>query len=100
MITRRFGAVGSSRRWSIEYVDDTRRYPVGVPMSNINATKSFTLEERLEFGNFRIHEVRQLKQVSNSKFYEDVKAGLVEIEKNGRASFVRGPVVKKYIGVS
>jgi hypothetical protein len=34
---------------------------------------------------------------SKTGFYQDLKAGLVKIEKIGRKSIVRGPVAKKYI---
>jgi hypothetical protein len=57
----------------------------------------FTLAERFEFGNFTIREVRELKNISHSGFYADMKRGLVKIEKWGARSIVRGPVAKRYI---
>jgi len=56
-----------------------------------------TIHDRLEAGNFTIDEVCALKQRSRTGFYQDLKAGLVKIEKNGRKSIVRGHVAKKYI---
>ena len=56
-----------------------------------------TLQDRLEHGNLTVHEVCELKNRSRTGFYEDVKAGLVEIEKWGRKSIIRGPIAKRYI---
>ena len=59
---------------------------------------ALTLADRLEFGNLTINEVCALKNRSRSGFYEDVKKGLVSIEKVGdRKSVVRGPVARRYI---
>jgi hypothetical protein len=57
----------------------------------------FTLEERFEFGNFTIPEVRALKCCSHTSFYKDVHRGLVSIEKIGAKSIIRGPVARRYI---
>ena len=59
--------------------------------------KEFSLAERLEHGNLVIGEVCKLKPRCRSGFYEDVKKGLVKIEKSGRSSIIRGPVAKAYI---
>jgi len=59
--------------------------------------KEFSLAERLEHGNLVIGEVCKLKPRCRSGFYEDVKKGLVKIEKIGRKSIIRGPVAKAYI---
>jgi hypothetical protein len=59
--------------------------------------KEFTLAERLDHGNLGVDEVRKLKRRCRSGFYEDVKKGLVKIEKVGRSSIIRGPVAKAYI---
>ena len=57
-----------------------------------------TLADRLAFGNLTVNEVCVLKNRSRSGFYEDVKKGLVSIEKIGdRKSIVRGPVARRYI---
>ena len=56
-----------------------------------------SLGDRLEHGNLTVRETRRLKNRSHSGFYEDVKAGLVVIEKNGRKSVVRGPIARAYI---
>jgi hypothetical protein len=57
-----------------------------------------TLADRLEFGNLTVNEVCALKNRSRTGFYEDVKKGLVSIEKIGdRKSIVRGPVARCYI---
>ncbi|RTL90801.1 MAG: hypothetical protein EKK29_01370 [Hyphomicrobiales bacterium] len=60
----------------------------------------FSLAERLDFGSFSVREAQQLAGVSNTKFYNDVKAGLIEIIKRGRASAVPGPSLKKYMGLT
>jgi hypothetical protein len=44
-----------------------------------------------------IDEVCALKQRSRSGFYADLKAGLVQIRKQGRNSIVSGPVARRYI---
>ena len=59
--------------------------------------KEFSLAERLEHGNLGVDEVCKLKRRCRSGFYEDVKKGLVKIEKSGRSSIIRGPVAKAYI---
>jgi hypothetical protein len=56
-----------------------------------------TLEERFAHGNFTVDEVCELKHRSHSGFYSDRKAGLVEIQKVGRKTIVRGPIARKYI---
>jgi hypothetical protein len=59
--------------------------------------KEFSLAERLEHGNLVVNEVCKLKPRCRSGFYEDVKKGIVKIEKVGRKSIIRGPVAKAYI---
>jgi hypothetical protein len=66
-------------------------------MGKANKGPAVSLADRLEHGNLTVLETRILKNRSNSGFYEDVKRGLVTIEKNGRKSIVRGPVAKAYI---
>jgi hypothetical protein len=61
------------------------------------AENKFSLEDRLRYGNLEINEICELKPCSRSRFYQDVKAGLVEINKLGRKSLVRGPVAAAYI---
>jgi hypothetical protein len=57
-----------------------------------------TIPDRLEAGgNLTIDEICALKPRSRTGFYQDLKAGLVKIEKIGRKSIVRGPVAKRYI---
>jgi hypothetical protein len=56
-----------------------------------------SLVDRLAHGNLTIKETRRLKNRSHAGFYEDVKRGLVEIEKIGRKSIVRGPIARAYI---
>jgi hypothetical protein len=58
---------------------------------------AFSLEDRLSHGSFTVAEARELAGVSNSKFYRDVRAGLVEIRKRGAASFVPGPSLRRYL---
>jgi hypothetical protein len=61
---------------------------------------SITIHDRLEAGNFSVDEVLVLKRRSRSGFYADVKAGLVEIRKQGRNTVIPGPSVRKYLGLS
>jgi hypothetical protein len=61
------------------------------------AENKFSLEDRLRYGNLEINEICELKPCSRSRFYQDVKAGLVEIRKVGSKSVVPGPIAKKYI---
>jgi len=60
-------------------------------------TNPFTLEERFEHGNFTPKEVCQLKNRSHTGFYDDVKRGLVSIEKIGRKTIIRGSIARRYI---
>jgi hypothetical protein len=61
------------------------------------AENEFSLEDRFRYGNFGIKEVCYLKPCSRSKFYQDLRSGLVVIQKVGSKSIVRGPIAKKYI---
>jgi hypothetical protein len=56
-----------------------------------------SLADRLAFGNLTVKETRLLKNRSHSGFYQDLKDGLVAVEKNGRKSIVRGRIAKAYI---
>ena len=56
-----------------------------------------TLSDRLEYGNLRIDEVCTLKACSRTRFYLDLKAGLVAIKKQGRNTVVPGPIAARYI---
>jgi hypothetical protein len=58
---------------------------------------SLSLEDPLEHGNLTVDEVRELKNRSRTGFYEDLRAGLVKLEKIGRKSIVRGPIARRYI---
>jgi hypothetical protein len=58
---------------------------------------AITLRDRLEVGNLSVDEVCFLKRRSRSGFYQDVKAGLVEIRKQGRNTVVPGPIARRYI---
>lgn len=60
-------------------------------------SEMLTIQDRLEVGNLTVDEVCALKKRSRSGFYEDVKAGLVEIRKQGRSSVVPGPIARRYI---
>jgi hypothetical protein len=66
-----------------------------ISMAAENAGKTISIQDRLEVGNFTIDEVCALKQ--RSRFYADLKAGLVQIRKQGRNSIVPGPVARRYI---
>jgi hypothetical protein len=69
-------------------------------MTDASPKSSITIHDRLEAGNFTVDEVLVLKRRSRSGFYADVKAGLVEIHKQGRNTVVPGPSVRKYVGLS
>ncbi|MEK4035319.1 hypothetical protein WOC76_07030 [Methylocystis sp. IM3] len=60
----------------------------------------FSIEERLDYGSFSVREAQSLAGVSNTKFYNDVKKGLVQIIKRGSASSVPGPSLKRYMGLA
>ena len=62
-----------------------------------SAVSNFSLADRMEFGNFTIREVCELKNRSKPGFYEDLKSGLVAIKKIGAKSVVPGPVARAYI---
>jgi hypothetical protein len=61
-------------------------------------SSTISIQDRLAVGNLTIDEVCQLKPRSRSGFYADLKAGLVQIRKQGRNSVVPGPVARRYIG--
>ena len=61
------------------------------------AENKFSIEDRLRCGNLTVNEVCELKPCSRSRFYQDVKAGLVEIRKLGSKSIVPGHVAQRYI---
>jgi uncharacterized membrane protein len=65
-------------------------------MARADGTR-FTLAERLEHGNLEVQELLELARVSRTKFYADVKSGVVTIEKRGRKTYVRGPIAKRYV---
>jgi hypothetical protein len=58
---------------------------------------AFSLADRFAYGNFSIDEICELKKRGRTGFYEDLAAGLVTIEKDGRSSRVPGPSALKYI---
>jgi hypothetical protein len=62
-----------------------------------SAASSFSLADRLDFGNLTVREVCELKNRSKPGFYEDLKAGLVTIRKIGAKSIIPGPVARAYI---
>jgi hypothetical protein len=66
-------------------------------MTAETATSTISIQDRLEAGNLTIDEVCALKKRSRSGFYADLKAGLVEVRKQGRNSIVPGPVARRYI---
>jgi hypothetical protein len=66
-------------------------------MAHWKEQASFSLAYRLAFGNGTVDKTRHLKNRSRSGFYEDLKRGLVAIEKNGRKSVARGPIARAYI---
>jgi hypothetical protein len=74
--------------------EDARDRPV---QSTVAKNNKFGLEDRFLYGNLEIKEVCDLKNCSRSKFYQDRKAGLVDIQKVGSKSVVPGPIAKKYI---
>ncbi len=66
-------------------------------MSAKTASSTISIQDRLDVGNLTIDEVCALKQRSRSGFYADLKAGLVQITKQGRRSRVPRPVARRYI---
>lgn len=66
-------------------------------MDKVEKQPPISLADRLAHGRLTVLEVRLLKNRSHSGFYEDVRNGLVRIEKNGRKSTITGPVAQAYI---
>ncbi|MEK4035812.1 hypothetical protein WOC76_04380 [Methylocystis sp. IM3] len=57
-----------------------------------------TIAQRLIVGGFlSIAELCQFKGTSKSVVYEDIAAGLLPVEKFGRATRIAGPVARDYI---
>ncbi len=63
----------------------------------VSEKSRLSLEDRLSHGNLTVAEVCALKPCSPSKFYGDVKAGLVRTKKFGHRTVVPGPDAKLYI---
>lgn len=61
------------------------------------AKPTFSLEDRIEHGSLTVSEVLTLAQVSRTKFYADVKTGVVVIFKRGRSTRIQGCSAKLYI---
>jgi hypothetical protein len=62
--------------------------------------RSFSLAERFEFGKFTIAEICELAQRSKASIYDDIAAGLLEVEKRGRSTRVAGPKAKRYLALN
>ena len=72
--------------------------PANNSRTSLKCRSLVTIGDRLEYGKLSIDEVRMLAaNRSKTGFYQDLKAGLVKIEKNGRKSSVLGPIAKRYI---
>lgn len=56
-----------------------------------------SLKDRLELGNLSVPELLVLANTSRTKFYADVAAGRVLVEKRGAKTVIRGPIAKRYI---
>jgi hypothetical protein len=56
-----------------------------------------SLADRLEFGVISVEEMLGLALRGRTAFYDDVKAGLVEIEKHGRFTRIQGSKAKEYL---
>lgn len=65
-------------------------------MPSSNAKPAVSFEDRLENGSLTVPETLALAQVSRTKFYADVKAGLVSTFKRGRSTRIRGQSAKAY----
>ena len=55
-----------------------------------------TFEQRLLFGNLTVDETCALAGCSRTRFYEDLKLGLVTVTKFGRSTRIPGPVAQRY----
>jgi hypothetical protein len=58
---------------------------------------SVSLEDRLRHGRLSIDEILALGDISRSKFYADVRAGLIRITKNGRRTHILGADAQAYL---
>jgi hypothetical protein len=56
-----------------------------------------TIEDRFAGGFFSIQELVDLKKSSRTRVYADIKAGLLPVEKFGRATRIAGHVAKAYV---
>jgi hypothetical protein len=64
---------------------------------DVSTNAGISIHDRLEVGNLTVDEVCFLKKRSRSGFYADLRAGLVQIRKQGRISVVPGPIARRYI---
>jgi hypothetical protein len=77
---------------------NTRVHAPEMQMRDATAGRpAISIQDRLKVGNLTVDEVCALKQRSRTGFYADLKAGLVQIRKQGRNSVVPGPVARRYI---
>jgi len=65
-------------------------------MQSIQMQCAVSLADRLEHGFVTIDELRALKICGKTQIYEDIKAGVLPVEKHGRSTRVAGPVAKDY----
>jgi hypothetical protein len=61
--------------------------------------RGFSLDERFEFGKFTVAEICELALRSRTAVYNDIAAGLLPIEKHGRATRIAGPHAKRYLNL-
>jgi hypothetical protein len=64
------------------------------------ANAKLSVADRLQCGWLSVDEVCALRRVSRTRFYEDVRAGLVTTQKHGRSTRISGPIAAKYIALA
>ena len=70
------------------------------PRHAVQHAHEFSMETRFRHGSFSVTEVCKLANISQNKFYLDVKAGLIATFKRGRSTCIAGPNAAKYLGIN
>jgi hypothetical protein len=58
---------------------------------------TISVADRFEFGEFTVKEACALKATGPTRLYADIAAGRLPVEKRGRSTRIRGPILKRYV---
>jgi hypothetical protein len=61
------------------------------------SASGLSLADRLAFGVVTVPELQDLKQCGRTTIYEDIRAGVLPVIKQGRSTRISGPVARDYV---